>query len=70
LVVNNILKHELAIRSAMLTVLSSTPEENLTRPNFRVELAEELRITINSVLEQFENFGGVETVFFSEFLIQ
>jgi flagellar FliL protein len=70
MVVNNILKHELAIRSALLSVLSNQPEEALSRPNFRVELAEELRLTINAVLEQFENFGGVETVFFTEFLIQ
>jgi len=70
MVVNNILKHELAIRSALLGVLSNQPEEALSRPNFRIELAEELRLTINAVLEQFENFGGVETVFFTEFLIQ
>ncbi len=70
MVVNNILKHELAIRSALLSVLSNQPEEALSRPNFRVELAEELRLNINAVLEQYENFGGVETVFFTEFLIQ
>lgn len=70
MVVDNILKHELSIRSAMLSVLSNQPEEALARPNFRVELAEELRLTINAVLEQFENFGGVENVYFTEFLIQ
>lgn len=70
MVVNNIQKHELSIRSAMLTVLSNTPEEDLLRPNFREELGEKLRITINSVLEEFEDFGGVEAVFFSEFLVQ
>jgi flagellar protein FliL len=70
LVVDNILKHEMAIRSALLTVLSNTPEENLDRPNFRVELGEEMRVSINAVLEQFENFGGVESVYFTEFLIQ
>lgn len=70
LVVDNILRHELAIRSALLTVLSNTPEENLIRENFRLELGEEMRVTINSVLEQFENFGGVESVYFTEFLIQ
>jgi flagellar FliL protein len=70
LVVDNILKHELAIRSALLTVLSNTPEENLDRADFRIELGEEMRISINAVLEQFENFGGVESVYFTEFLIQ
>jgi flagellar FliL protein len=70
LVVDNIVKHEMAIRSALLTVLSNTPEANLERPDFRLELGEEMRIGINSVLEQFENFGGVESVYFTEFLIQ
>lgn len=70
LVVDNIIKHELAIRSALLTVLSNTPEENIARENFRLEIGEEMRLTINSVLEQFENFGGVESVYFTEFLIQ
>jgi flagellar FliL protein len=68
--VDNIVKHEMAIRSALLTVLSNTPEANLERPDFRLELGEEMRIGINSVLEQFENFGGVESVYFTEFLIQ
>jgi len=70
LVVDNIIKHELAIRSALLTVLSNTPEENIARENFRLEIGEEMRLTVNSVLEQFENFGGVESVYFTEFLIQ
>ena len=70
LVVDNIVKHEMAIRSALLTVLSNTPEANLERPDFRLELGEEMRIAVNSVLEQFENFGGVESVYFTEFLIQ
>jgi flagellar FliL protein len=70
MVVDNIVKHELAIRSALLTVLANTPEENLTRENFRLEIGEEMRISINSVLEQFEDFGGVESVYFTEFLIQ
>jgi flagellar FliL protein len=70
MVVDNIVKHELAIRSALLTVLANTPEESLTRENFRLEIGEEMRISINSVLEQFEDFGGVESVYFTEFLIQ
>jgi flagellar FliL protein len=42
----------------------------LDRADFRIELGEEMRISINAVLEQFENFGGVESVYFTEFLIQ
>ena len=70
MVVDNILRHELAIRSALLTVLSNTAEESLTRETFRVELGEEMRLSINAVLEHFEDFGGVESVYFTEFLIQ
>jgi flagellar FliL protein len=70
MVVNNIQKHELSIRSALLTVLGNTREEDLLDPAYKEVMAEQLRLTINSVLERHENFGGVESVYFSEFLVQ
>ncbi|GAB5500244.1 MAG: hypothetical protein PsegKO_25550 [Pseudohongiellaceae bacterium] len=69
-VVANITKHELSLRSAMLSVLTGTTEEDLENPEFKDGLAEDLRIAINSELEEFEDFGGVERVLFSEFLVQ
>ncbi|MFN3238951.1 MAG: flagellar basal body-associated protein FliL [Pseudomonadales bacterium] len=69
-VVANITKHELSLRSAMLSVLTGTTEEDLADPAFKDSLAEDLRIAINAELEEYEDFGGVERVLFSEFLVQ
>ncbi len=55
-----------SLRSAMLSVLTGTTEEDLENPEFKDGLAEDLRIAINSELEEFEDFGGVERVLFSE----
>ncbi len=70
MVVDNIQKHELSIRSALLTVLGNTRDEDLLDPGYKDVMSEQLRLTINSVLERHENFGGVESVYFSEFLVQ
>ena len=70
MVVDNIQKHELSIRSALLMVLGNTREEDLLDPEYKAIMSEQLRLTINSVLERHENFGGVESVYFSEFLVQ
>jgi flagellar basal body-associated protein FliL len=39
-------------------------------PDFRATIAEELRLVINSELEAAEDFGGIEKVLFTEFLMQ
>jgi len=33
-------------------------------------LAEQLKLAVNSVLERYEDFGGVEEVMFTEFVVQ
>ena len=35
-----------------------------------MELAERIRLGMNLVLERWENFGGIEEVYFTEFVIQ
>ena len=40
------------------------------QPDFRNTIGEELRLVINSELEAATDFGGVETVLFTEFLMQ
>jgi flagellar FliL protein len=70
MVIDSIVRHELAIRSAILADMSRTPEDNLLLPDFREQLGEQLRITINAVLEDFGEFAGVESVYFTEFLVQ
>lgn len=69
-VLENIDKHEFALRSVILDIMRQTGEEDITKPDFRVELAERIRLGMNSVLERWENFGGIEEVYFTEFVIQ
>ena len=69
-VLENIDKHEFALRSVILDIMRQTKEEDITKPDFRVELAERIRLGMNSVLERWENFGGIEEVYFTEFVIQ
>ena len=69
-VVDNIKKHEFALRSVMMDVMRQTQEADINKPDFRVDLAKKLRDAMNSLLEKYEEFGGVEDVFFTSFIIQ
>jgi flagellar FliL protein len=69
-VFQNVKKHDFALRSAMLDVMRQVTEAQLTKPDFRKQLAESLRVEINAVLEKFEDFGGVEEVYFTSFIVQ
>ena len=69
-VVANMEKHAFAIRSEMLDVMRKIDDARLAEPNFRADLAEQLKIAVNSVLEKYEDFGGVEQVLFTEFVVQ
>ena len=69
-VVDNVKKHEFALRSVMMDVLRQATEPDLDKPEFRVDLAKKLRDAMNTKLESFEDFGGVEEVFFTSFIVQ
>jgi flagellar FliL protein len=69
-VFNNIKKHEFAIRSAVLDVMRQATEADITKATFRVELAEKIRLTMNALLEKYEDFGGIEEIHFTEFVFQ
>ncbi|MEN9764194.1 MAG: hypothetical protein RL397_149 [Pseudomonadota bacterium] len=69
-VLGNMDKHEFALRSAALDVLRQVTEAEIEKPTFRIELAEKLRLGLNAVLERYEDFGGIEQVLFTEFIIQ
>ncbi len=69
-VFDNVKKHEFALRSATLDVMRQATDAELVRPNFRTEMAEKIRTEINAVLEKYEDFGGIESVFFTHFLVQ
>ena len=69
-VFKNVEKHRAALRSGALDVLRQVTEADLAKPEFRNELAVKLREKINAELERLENFGGIEEVFFNEFVFQ
>ena len=39
-------------------------------PGIGKDLAEKIRTEINAVLEKYEDFGGIEAVFFTSFVVQ
>jgi len=69
-VFQNVEKHRTALRSAALDVLRQVTEADLARPDFRTEILAKLRDRINQELERLEGFGGIEEVFFVEFVFQ
>jgi flagellar protein FliL len=69
-VFKNVKKHEFALRSVALDVMRKTTDADLDKPEFRKELAEKIRNELNAKLESFEDFGGIEEVYFTSFVIQ
>lgn len=69
-VLQRLKKHELAIRSAVLTVLADTDEEQVTTVEGKTRFQRRLTETINQVLKQNEGFGGVDDVYFKSLLVQ
>ena len=69
-VIANVEKHQIALRSAMIVDLRKVTEADIKNPDFQDVMAETLRVTMNSILESYEDFGGIEKVFFPEFIIQ
>jgi flagellar FliL protein len=66
----NVDKHQFALRSAVLDALRQTTEADLVKPDFRKELAMTLKVEMNTVLEKYEDFGGIEEVYFTNFVVQ
>jgi flagellar FliL protein len=69
-VIKNVKTHELALRAGILDVMRQKTEADLREPDFRKALAEEVRLNVNSLLEKYEGFGGIEEVMFTEFVVQ
>lgn len=62
--------HEQALKSDILTVISSFTEEDLMAREGRSRLATALRDAINARLVELEGFGGIKDVFFPSFVMQ
>jgi flagellar FliL protein len=69
-VMMNVESHQLALRSVILGVISNFSEEDVKGSSGREMLAFSIRDAINSKLEALENFGGIEEVHFTSFVLQ
>lgn len=69
-VVANVETHQLALRSEILGTISEFTEEDVAGKSGRDRLAAALRDAINARLTVLENFGGVEDVYFTSFVLQ
>jgi flagellar FliL protein len=69
-VFKNVKKHEPALRSAALDAMRQSTEADLSSPDFRKNLAARIRDEMNAVLTKYEDFGGIEEVFFTSFVVQ
>ena len=69
-VMMNVEAHQLALRSVILGVISDFTEDDVKGATGRDKLSVALRDAINMKLEALENFGGVEEVHFTSFVLQ
>jgi flagellar FliL protein len=69
-VFENVKKHDFALRSAIMDTMRMTTDADLVKPEFRKELAQKIRDTMNTLLEKYEDFGGIEDVYFTNFIVQ
>jgi flagellar FliL protein len=69
-VIQSVQTHELAIRSAILMMLAQEQEIDLATPEGKEKLQAKLLKIINDVLKQKTGYGGVDNVYFTNFVIQ
>ena len=69
-VMANVEAHQLALRSEILGTMSEFTEESIQGKAGRQSLAASLQDAINSKLEVLENFGGIDEVDFTSFVLQ
>ncbi len=69
-VIDNLRRHEIPVRSAVLLTLSGTDETTVFTPEGKAQLQKALTKAINDVLKQKEGFGGIADVYFTNFIVQ
>jgi flagellar FliL protein len=69
-VMSNVEAHQLALRSEILNAMSEFSEADIQGKNGREELAKALTASINEKLIALEDFGGVQEVHFTSFVLQ
>jgi flagellar FliL protein len=69
-VIDNLKKNDMPVRSAILMTLADQDSFVITTPEGKKQLLGSLKNSINDVLEKREGFGGVDSVYFTSFIIQ
>jgi len=69
-VMANVESHQLALRSEILNVMSEFSEDDIQGKTGREALAKALADAINAKLMMLEDFGGIEEVHFTSFVLQ
>ncbi len=69
-VIEAIKTHEMAIRSQVLMMLAQQPEMTLATPEGKRQLQGKIKTTINDILKQKTGYGGIDNVYFTNFVIQ
>ena len=69
-VIEAIKTHELAIRSQVLMMLAQQPETMLATPQGKRLLQGKIKTVINDILKQKTGYGGIDNVYFTNFVIQ
>ncbi|MDG2365029.1 MAG: flagellar basal body-associated FliL family protein [Methylococcaceae bacterium] len=69
-VLGNVDKHQTALRSAILQVVRQKPVETYNSEDGMASVLIEIKEAMNGVLMGYEDFGGIEEVFFTEFVVQ
>ena len=69
-VVGNVKRHMVPIRSAILLTLSEQDGAVLSTPQGKHALQKQLAKSINRVLREKEGFGGIDSVYFTNLVVQ
>ena len=69
-VMTNVDSHQLALRSEILTIMSTFSPADIAGREGKQKLADSLKEGINNTLVKVEGFGGVENVHFTSFVLQ
>ncbi len=62
--------HQLALRSEILSTISDFTEEDISGSDGKKKLSERLMVVLNKKLESFNEFPGIEDVYFTAFILQ
>ncbi len=63
-------QHQLALRSVILSIISDFTQEDISGSDGKGKLSQELLKALNKKLDELKEFPGIESVYFTSFVIQ